>query len=1021
MRNDEKSKNFSFVKGRKALLTAIIGTIICNSPSFAENPHTDKIISICQINDYELHGIVTDASGKPIAGAIVTDEITGNSTITDDQGKFTLTVNSESVLNIQHSNYNAYDIVVGNKKEISIVLENKVKELDNVVVIGYGSVKKKNLTSAIENIKSEVFDDRPIYNVGQAMQGNAAGVTVVQSSGKPGVSIDVKIRGNNSISSGVTPLYVVDGIQTFDISGLNPDDIVDITILKDATSTAIYGINGSSGVVIITTKRAKTGMSQFGFNAYWGFSKTVNNVEVLNLDQYKTLMNEINPAYLTTIENPRYAGINTNWRDKIFKTGFDQNYNINYSFGDENTKIYTSLGYQGIDGIIDPSKFDRISAKVNVDTKIADWIKLNASFNYINTKLKNTNDNAGVARGGVVLSTLNTPAFLPVYGNQINFIAGDDAVYEPDGSIKDGYKPGQFAPNPFQSGWENPVSFQSRINNTQTHRFLSNLGLEINLLKNLIWKPSISYDYITSINDQFVNGYSSVYGRQEQGTGGEYHSLYKDLNFENTLNYSLKSGINNLTLLGGFQLHQRNTENQSYWGNKFPVGVTKFDYDLSANHHEVLRKETLRELSFFGRALYTLNNKYTIMGVFRYNGSSALAPGNKWGFFPGVSASWNISNEEFLADNATITELKLRGGWGKTGNASGIPIYSHYNLERISEDGINGTWSTYQWDSGDLGWEVTTDINLGLDLGLINNRIKLTFDVYKRTTDDLVVPIEMGSIGNILKNVGSMENKGLEFTINTTNIKEKDFVWNTNLNMSFTKNKVKTLNYQPNIDKASIETVGASLVRFHPGQAISSFYGYVVNKVDETNGELLYKDLNGNGYFDTGDRTFIGNPNPDFTFGFTNNFSYKNWYLDVLFTGSYGNDVYNASRFDLELMNDFKNQSTEVLKRWTTPGQITDVPKANATTAMYVSDRFVEDGSFVKLKSVTLGYNFVKPFKGIDKLNVYVTGQNLYTWTDYSGFDPEVNAFNTTNGVSGIDYGTYPQVRTIIFGIKTNF
>ncbi|WP_262147099.1 SusC/RagA family TonB-linked outer membrane protein [Chryseobacterium foetidum] len=895
----------------------------------------------------------------------------------------------------------------------------KEQKIEEVVVIGYGSVKKSNLTSAVSTVKAETFDDRPIYNVGQALQGNAAGVNVIQSSGKPGAAIDVKIRGNNSISSSVNPLYVVDGIQTFDISGINPDDITDMTILKDATSAAIYGINGSSGVVIVTTKRGKANKPQLAFNAYWGMSKTVNNIDVLNLDQYKALMGEINPSYLTTINNPRYAGINTNWRDEVFRTGFDQNYNVNYSFGNEKVRAYTALGYQGIDGIIDPARFDRVSAKVNLDAKITNWLKLTGNFNYINTTLKNTNDNLGTSRGGVILSALNTPSFLPIYGSQL-------AVRETDtnGNYLDGYKDGQFALNPFQSSWENPVAYQSRKNETQTQRFMSNLGLEVNLLKNLVWKPTVSFDLIDVTNDQFTDGYQTSYGRQQKGIGGKYLSTYQDMNIENTLTYTIKSGVHDLALLGGNQIHEKRNSWNNFEGNNFPEGTTFFDYNtVIDNKRETLVKEHLRELSFFGRALYTYDNKYTIMGVFRYNGSSALAPGNKWGFFPGVSGAWTVSNEDFMADSKIFSELKIRGGWGQSGNASGIPPYSHYNLERISRLGPDGVWFSQQWDSSDLGWEKTTDANVGIDFGFLNNRIRLSADAYKRKTKDLIVPIsfESAGIGNILKNIGSMENQGLEFALNTQNFKGENFNWNTNFNISFTKNKVLNLNYRPNIDVANIETVGANLVRFTPGQAISSFYGYQVSHVDSQTGDLVYKDNNGNGIFDPNDRTIIGNPNPDFSFGFSNNFSYKNFYLDVLVTGSYGGEIYNASRFDLEMMNDFKNQSAVVLNRWTTPGQITNTPRANSTSSQYVSDRFVEDGSFIKIKSATLGYNFLSPFKGVSKINLYVTGQNLVTWTDYTGFDPEVNAFNTTNGVSGVDYGTYPQVRTFIFGLKANF
>ena len=891
----------------------------------------------------------------------------------------------------------------------------KEKTIEEVVVIGYGSVKKKNVTSAIENIKSDVFEDRPIYNIGQALQGNAAGVSVIQNSGKPGQSLNVKIRGNNSISSGVNPLYVVDGIQTNDVSGINTDDIVDITILKDATSTAIYGINGSSGVVIITTKRAKANRSELNFNAYWGVSEQVDNVDVLNPEEYRKLMGEINPAYLTTIDNPRYAGIQSDWRKEVFRTGFDQNYNVNYTFGNEKMRAYTSVGYQGLDGIVAPSKFERVSAKINLDSKINHWLKVNASLNYINTKLKNTNDNAAGARAGVILSTLTTPTFMPAYADQLKVRETDT-----NGNYLDGYKDGQFAMNPFTAGWENPVAFQYRgLDNTNTQRFLSNIGLEVHILPTLVWKPSVSLDVIDSVNDKFIDAYRSVYGRSEKGTGSQSFNLYQDFNFENTLNYTLKSGVHDLGLLGGFQLHERNTQGQYFWGNKFPEYLREFVFDLSENPNQVFRKEILRELSYFGRAIYTLDNKYTVMGVFRYNGSSALDPDKKWGFFPGVSASWNISNENFLVDNTIISDLKLRGGWGKTGNASGIPPYSHFNLERLNQEGPNGSWSTYQWAS-DIGWEVTTDTNFGVDFGFVNNRIKLTADFYKRTTDDLIMPIAMGQIGNILRNVGSMENKGMEFTLNTVNIKNENFTWNTNFNISFNKSNINEIAWMPNIDRAGIEGMG-NLVRFTAGQPIGAFFGYQMEGVNPQTGDIVYRDLDGDGTFNTADRTFIGNPNPDYTFGFSNNLTYKNWYFDVLVTASQGNDIYNASRFELELMNDFKNQSTVVLDRWTTPGQITNVPRAKSNSAMVISDRFIEDGSFIKLKSATLGYNFAKPMKGVNKLNLYVTGQNLYTWTDYTGFDPEVNAFANTNGVTGIDYGTYPQVRTVIFGLKANF
>ncbi|MDR6922338.1 SusC/RagA family TonB-linked outer membrane protein [Chryseobacterium sp. 2987] len=924
------------------------------------------------------------------------------------------------------ANFNAQTKVID-----SVPKENKI---DEIVMIGYGGVKKQNLTSAVSSVKADAFDNRPIYSVGQALQGQAAGVNVIQASGKPGAALDVKIRGNNSISSSVSPLYVVDGIQTNDITGLNPDDIVDMTILKDASSTAIYGINGSSGVVIITTKRGKQGKPQLNFNAYWGISKTVKNIDVLNLDQYKTLMADIQANggsdYLSTVTNPRYAGIDTDWRKEVFQTGFDQNYNVNYAFGNEKVKAYTALGYQDIEGIIKPAHFQRTSVKVNLDAVIAPWLKLNSSVNYYFTSLTNTNDNLSTARGGVVLSAFNTPSFLPVYGTDVNFIPSDGVVYDQTtGQINDGYKPGQFAPNPYQSSWENPVAYQSRKDKTQTQRFLSNLGLDVKVLKNLVWKPSISFDMTDSRNTKFTDGFQTSYGRSKSGIGSQEYIQYQEYNFENTLTYTLKKGVHDFSLLGGAQITQKSFQNEYFAGEKFPEGIINFDYEKAATQGYDKHKDVLRNASFFGRALYTYDGKYTLMGVFRYNGSSNLAPEKKWGFFPGVSASWLVSKEDFLADSKVISELKLRGGWGQTGNVSGVPAYSHFNIfDPYWSNGIPA-YTFKQYDS-DVTWETTTDTNVGLDLGLFNNRIRFTTDLYKRKTTDLIFPYVMGNLsGPIYRNAGSLENKGIEFSLNTANIKNENFTWNTSFNISFAKNKILNFEqYLNTIDVISMESVGGKVIRFQPGHALSTFYGYKVDHVDPNTGNMIYKDLNGNGYQDVDDRTFIGNPNPKYTFGFSNNFTLKNWYMDVLITGSVGNDVFNATRFDLEMMNDYKNQSTAVLNRWTTPGQITDVPRANSASAQEISDRFVEDGSYVKLKAVTLGYNFNNPFKGVSKLNVYVTGQNLLTITDYSGMDPEVNAFTPNRNTSGaeksvfgIDYGTYPQVRTFIIGLKANF
>lgn len=904
----------------------------------------------------------------------------------------------------------------------------KERRIDEIVLIGYGGVKKSNLTSAVSTIKASTFDDRPISNVAQAIQGNAAGVNVTQPSGKPGAALDVKIRGNTSITSNTSPLYVVDGVQTTDISGINTDDIVDMTILKDATSTAIYGVNGSSGVVIITTKRGRYGKGQLAFNAYWGFSKQVNAIKVLNLEQYKTLLGEIRPSYLNTANNPMYAGINTDWQKEVYQTGFDQNYNVNYSFGTDNVKIYTSLGYQGIRGIIRPSEFERFSGKVNLDAKFSSWLKFNTSLGYVKTDLNNTNDNLSTARGGVVLSALNTPSFLPVYGTDVKVIPTNS-----NGATLPGYLPGQFAPNPFQSGWENPLAYLNRINKTWNNRFMSNFGFDVQLAKNLTFKPSVSLDFVDTNTMGFVNAYQTVYGRQQQGLGNSSNNTWQNILYEATLNYAIKSGKNDFTFLLGANARDAKWINRTKSGRYFPEDLRTFDYNAATQKNYNYIARNLREVSGFARAIYTYDNKYTIMGIIKPQASSSLSNKNRWGYFPGASVAWTASNEDFLKDSKTISYLKIRGGWGEAGNAAGIPYYASYPLESIDDlsyDPVTGNprgvWRQFQYGNSDLSWEVTTDINAGVDINFLDDKIRFTADFFHRKTRDLIMGITFGNTTyGFNSNIGTLENKGMEFSLNTQNINSDSFSWNTSFNISFLKNKILGINYVPVYDVASIETVGETAVRFTPGVAVGSFFGYKVDGVDPSTGNIKYKDLDGDGNLhsdiDPDDRTFIGNPNPKFTAGLTNHFKYKNAYLDVLLTASYGNDIFNASRLDLELMNDFKNQSTAVLNRWTTPGQITNVPKANDPNAMHISDRFVEDGSYLKLKSVTLGYNFKNLFKGISNVSAYITGQNLLTWTKYSGFDPEVNAFSSSPGIIGVDYGTYPQVRTFIFGIKTTF
>ncbi len=957
----------------------------------------------------EIKGTVTNSKDKqPIFGANIVVKNSKKGVTTDIDGNFNIKVNPNDVLVFSNVGFTLKEIKVEKSQVLNVSLIEEANKLEEVVInVGYGTQKKKNVTSAISTVKSDAFDDRPIYNVAQALQGNASGVNVVQPSGKPGVALDIRIRGLSSIQSGNNPLFVIDGVQTYSSDGLNTDDIVDIQILKDATSTAIYGVNGSAGVVLITTKKGKANKNIFNFNSYYGSSEIVKNIAILNPDQYKSLMAEISPTYVSDANNPLYAGINTDWTKKVFQTGQDQNYNLSYAGGTEKIKAFVSLGYQDTQGIVKPSNFKRLSGRINLDVDATTWLKAHVGMNLINTQLNNTSDNNSANQGGVILSALTTPAFLPVYA--------DDLV---GGAVAGGQLPGQFAANPTAS-LENPVSFQSRQEDTNGIRYLGNLSLDVTLLKNLIWKPSSSIDMSRNVYQYFVDSYRSNYGRNNnstdvttRGIGREHTASYSNRNLENTLNYSIKSENHDLNLLVGNSIQKERYDQLKIEGTGFDPSLRKLDIskmmytDPKASDTIATEKNYV---SYFGRATYNYKEKYIVNGVFRATGASQLAAKNKWGFFPGVSAAWIISNENFLKNNTTVSELKLRLGWGQTGNISGVGPYSSYGL--LGDDGGN----LLNYINTDLSWETTTDINIGIDFGMIDNRIRLTADTFKKTTTDLINTIYIEGAAYVY-NAGKMENTGLELALNTINFKG-DFNWNTNFNITFIKNKILEMGLQP-IEYSGYQNVN----RLEKGQPLGNFYGYVVDRVNPATGILEYKDINGDGAITPQDRTIIGNAMPDYYFGFTNTFSYKGFSLDVLFTGVQGNDVFNASRIDLEGMQNSKNQSIAVLDRWTTPGQITNIPKAHDATSTLASDRFVEDGSYVRLKAVTLGYSFNKLFWGLNSLKFYATGQNLVTWTNYSGFDPEVNSSNSNNGTAqGIDYGTYPQVRTFIFGLKAGF
>jgi len=951
----------------------------------------------------KVSGTVKDIAGSPLPGVNVQLVGTLTGTTTDFNGKYELVIDKE-LIKFSYIGYIEQIINPTGKSIVDVTLVEDIELLDEIVVVGYGTQKKKDLTTAVAVVDEKSLKDRPLISAAEGLQGKAAGVQVVQTSGKPGSQLSVRVRGTTSALAGNEPLYVVDGFPTTDIRGINPSDIVSMSVLKDASSSAIYGARAANGVVIITTRRGDDNKSSIRYNAYYGMSNIRKTIDVLNTKQYRDLMEEIIPGGL----DPSQTAFN-NWQDQVFGTGSTQSHQLSVSGGNGKMKHFISMAYLSDQGIVKPARFDRISSRINLDNEVTDWMKFSASINLMNLNTKDTPDNASSGRGGVIMSALNTPPFLN--------------VYKDDGS-------GWYDPNPFQPSWENPIAYmegpdQQSIDN----QIFGNFAADIKLHKNLVFRSNFGLDFLSHQWDYYLDPVRTTYGRNNNGIGRSDKQNHTTFLWENTLTYNQSFGNHNLNAMGGSSI-QRYKGNQTYIeGTDFPADVTVTTINAANN---VTGSTWINEwalASFFGRAAYDYNGRYYLTMSMRYDGSSKLA--NQWGFMPSFSAGWRISSESFMKDLTFINDLKIRGGWGKNGNQEGIPNYARYGLVQYyrteTTNPLSGpSAAQVSYGNPDLRWETTTQSNIGFDLSMLNYRVTVNFDAYIKRTEDVLLNVQLSSslpITTIMTNAGSTENKGVEFNINTVNV-DKDWKWTTDFNMSFNKNLVTNLEYTDVYYFGRIYSNNQDVSILKKGLPLGSLFGYVSDGVDPETGNIKYKDVNNNGIFDTGDRTVIGNPQPDFIFGLTNTFVYKRFDFNFFIQGSYGNEIYNATRIDLEGMFDSKNQSVSVLDRWQQAGDITDIPKPGNINNVRNSSRFIEDGSYVRLKSVTLSYKLLTKNSGvkfIKDMSVYVTGRNLITLTNYSGFDPEVNAFGSSAVQMGIDYGTYPQSRSVVVGLNVEF
>ncbi|MEL5893236.1 TonB-dependent receptor [Bacteroides sp. GD17] len=957
-------------------------------------------------------GKVTDSDQEPIIGASVIEKGTSNGMITDMDGNFSLKTSPNATITISYIGYQTVE-VKATEKPLRIVLKDDSELLDEVIVIGYGTMQKKDVTTSVATVSTKELNQRPIISTGAALQGKAAGVQITQPNGLPGQEMVIRVRGNSSISASNDPLYVVDGVPMTDISYLSPNDIESMQILKDASSAAIYGSRAANGVVLITTKSGAKGEAKIAFNTFVGFSDVIKSMKSLNHAQYKELMDETGAINL-----PDGLKDETDWFKETFTTGVNQNYQLSFSNGNDKMRYFISGGYTQDDGVIKVAFYKRYNFRANLENQIRNWFKLSSSVAYSDYSSNGIISGQGANRAGVVLSVINTPTYAKIWDEE---------------------NPGQYYNNFYGANVTHPVSNMSRSadNETKNNRLLGNVSGEITFAPFLKFKSSFAIDRKSYHYTSFLDPKKTSYGREQFGTASDNRSQSTVLVFDNTLSFDKKFNKHSLSAVGV----------SSYTTSDYTNSYQSASHFFSSDLHTLNAGNKVSQgngtnasqwaiMSYAFRAAYNYDSKYMLTANMRADGSSKLAPGNRWGVFPSVSAGWRVSSEKFMQSLRWINDLKIRGGWGQTGNQSGIGDYAYlqlYNITRQNwwEEGKANamvTLSPANMPNRDLTWETTTQTNIGIDLSVLDNRLQFTADAYYKHTTNLLMDVPLpstASVSSVTRNEGEMSNKGLEFSVSSKNF-VGPFKWDTDFNISFNRNKVTKLSLQKTYYYGQTsESTNEKVVRMTEGKPLGMFWGYICDGVDPQTGDIIYRDIDKSGHITPSDKTYIGDPNPDFTFGLTNNFSYKGIGLNIFLTGSVGNDIYNASRIETEGMYSSRNQSTEVLRRWRKPGDITDMPRALiGTENVKASSRWIEDGSYLRVKNITLSYEFpTQMLKKIflNRLQVYASAQNLITFTGYKGFDPEVNQFGNSATVQGIDWGTYPQVKTFVFGLNVEF
>jgi len=1005
-----------------------------------------------------ISGTIKNKSGEPIAGASIAVKGTTNGATSDSGGVFTIAVPANATLVLTHVGYKLQEIAVKERTTLNITLEDNSNELSQVVVVGYGTVRKSDLTGSVVSVKSEDLKAVPVTSFDQALQGRAAGVQVTQTSGKPGAETSIRIRGTTSINAGNEPLYVIDGMLVNSdagdmstgvtlgprigaLSAINPNDIESIEILKDASATAIYGSRGANGVVLITTKRGRAGQGSVTFDAYYGQQEIAHEVKVLNAAQFGNFVNDakINAGQTPVYVNPPNLGEGTDWQGELFRKAPMANYQVSFAGGDEKTKYAISGGYFDQDGIIINSNFKRYSFRANLDREVNKRLTVGNSITYARTISNGVLTNAGTIIPGVVTGSLLFNPILPVY----------------DSTVKGGYT----FENDRGTTLGNPIADANEYNSvSKSSRFIGSVYARYKLTNNLEFRTSFGLDAFSDNAASFAPNYL----KRTQASNGEASIGNVDgltwLN-ENTLTFNKTwNDKHRINAVGGFTMQKFNNESLFAYAFGFPDGRTGYhNIAVAENPQTPVNSESQWSLiSYLGRVNYTLNDKYLFTLTGRIDGSSKFSEGNKYGYFPSGAFAWRVSKEDFMQNMEAISDLKARVSYGVIGNQA-IPPYQSLALigpygqgvfNSVSGSEVYNGMEPLSYVNKDLKWESTRQFDIGFDLGLFKQRITVTADYYQKLTYNLLlstpIPTTSGFPSTLL-NIGNIQNKGVDIDIRTINT-TGELKWSTSFNLSLNRNEVTNLN-----TTTDILLQNALLLR--KGEPIGTFYGYIFEGIFQSDeeaakspvlvgqepgssnpasvakaGDRKYRDVNGDGKIDASDRTILGSAQPEFTYGFNNTLSYKNFDLSFFFQGSQGNKLANYNSYNL--LN-FTGQNNVVadggLNRWTPENPGNKYPRALSSGSLDVgifSSSILEDASYLRLKNVTLSYNLPRNFlqkAKIQTARIYISGSNLWTLTQYSGYDPEANTYGQSTTLIGIDNGGYPQSKIFQAGITLAF